>query len=111
MHEIEIERALRNDPGLTPRPGFTGRVMVSVRQAAGEREGLAVPWLPLVAGLAFCAAVTGAGLLAGPRPDLQTLSRSVAGSGLAASFPWLAAALLCGFLPAWWSFRLLARRS
>lgn len=110
MLDREIESALRNDPGVTPSPGFTGRVMVCVRHAAGEREALAFPWRRLATGLSVCAAVTVAGLLAAPRPDLEVVSRAVAESGLAVAAPWLAAALLSAFLPAWWSFRLIGQR-
>lgn len=109
MHDDEIERALRSDPGLTPSPGFTGRVMVSVRHAAREREALAFPWGRLSAGLAACAVVTVAAPLLGPRPELRELSRAAADLQLVSAAPWLATALVLAFLPSWWSLRLASR--
>jgi hypothetical protein len=105
MKDNDIERALRSDPGVTPSADFTGRVMVSVRQLAREREALTFPWRRLATGLSLCAVVTGAGL-----PELQATSGAVMESWLAVALPWLAAALVLAFLPAWWSFRLVGHR-
>lgn len=110
MRDGAIERALRDDPGLTPSPGFTGRVMASVRLEAGERGALAFPWRHLAAGLSACAAVTAAGILLAPPPDLAALSRAVAAVALTQAAPWLAAAVVLTFLPTWWSMRLVGRR-
>jgi hypothetical protein len=110
MDANEIDRVLRDDPGLAPSPGFAGRVMVSVRQAAEQREGLPFPWRRLASAIAASALVTVGGLAAGPRPDLAALSRAAVDYGLAASAPWLAAALVLAFLPAWWSLRLAGQR-
>jgi hypothetical protein len=105
MLDNDIERALQDDSGVTPSADFAGRIMVSVRQVAREREALAFPWRRLVTGFALCAVVTVAGL-----PGLEAASGAAMESWTVVAVPWLSAALVVAFLPAWWSFRLAGYR-
>jgi hypothetical protein len=110
MLDHEIDRILRDDPGLTPSSGFVGRVMTRVHEAESERAALPFPWSRLLAGLAVCSGLTLAAILLGPRPDLQELGRAAAAHGLVAAGPWLGVALVLAFLPTWWSLRRVGTR-
>jgi hypothetical protein len=66
----EIERALRDDPGMQPSLEFASRVMCAVRRQAGEQEALAFPWARLLTGLAAAALVTVVALALAPPPQL-----------------------------------------
>lgn len=107
MSYDEIDQALRDEPQITPSPGFAWRVMRDVRSEATDNQALPFPWKPLAAGLVLAAGLGIFGALtAQAPPPVETGERLVY---LAPGLAWLAAALAGSLGLAWWSFRFAGR--
>ena len=107
MNDDAIDQALRDEPEITPSPGFAMRVMREVRTTADEHEALPFPWKPLAAGVALAAglAIVGAFNSEAPAPVEAGEQLLYLAPGLA----WLATALAGSLGIAWWSFRFTGR--
>ena len=107
MNETEIERALRDEPEISPTPDFAHRVMRSVRHQAADHEAMPFPWKQLAAGLAASAGLALAGVLAGgasapaPLPELS--------GELVNALTWLSTTLVGCLGLGWWSVRHAGR--
>lgn len=63
-HSGDIERVLRAEEPMEPSPGFSWRVMESVRREAAVPAPIAFPWQRLLAGIAAWCALIAAGAAA-----------------------------------------------
>lgn len=116
MNPNEIDRMLREDPRITPSAGFAGRVMVTVRHEAREREGLPFPWVRFLPGLGACVVFTGVGIVwalvtGGPPPVVlgavaEALERFIP----AETAIWVSMTLLGSYLLTMGSLRLAGHR-
>ncbi|MFQ5349214.1 MAG: hypothetical protein ACE5EG_02085 [Thermoanaerobaculia bacterium] len=107
MNDDAIDRALRDEPPVTPSPGFAHGVMRSVRVEAAHQEALPFPWKPLAGGLAATVAVALAGALTGAAPADAALAEPPA--QLAQALAWLCATLAASLGLAWWPVRFAGR--
>jgi len=110
--EIEIERILRVEEQVEPSAGFALQVMAAVRREASTPAPLPFPWRRLLAGIAGCGALIGAGAVAiartGSEAFLPTLL--VPGPPLAAGssgLGWALAALAGTWLLTWFARHLV----
>lgn len=107
MNDDTIDRAMRDEPEITPSLGFSHRVMRSVRSEAAYRQAIPFPWKPFVAGLGISVALILAGVLVGapPQAALPTPPEHLV-QALA-----VLATTLAGILGlAWWSMRFVRLR-
>ena len=104
MNQDTLDQALRNEPEITPSPGFSHRVMRSVRREADLRQAIPFPWKPIAAGLAVTTALTLAGALGGGAPPAPALP-----ADLAAGLGWLSTTLAASLGLVWWSVRFARR--
>jgi hypothetical protein len=110
--EVEIERILRVEEVVEPSAGFARQVMVAVHREASTPAPLAFPWRRLLAGIAGCGALIGAGAIAISRTGAEALlpTLPVPGPALAAAasgFGWTLAALAGTWLLTWFARHLV----
>ena len=106
-----IESILRAmDPDLLPSPGFTRRVMESVRREAARPAPIPFPWRRLLAGVAASGALIAAGgaALSGSVAEvrLSALAASRVAT-MAGALGWALAALGGSYLVTWLARRLV----
>lgn len=65
MNDDAINRALSDEPEITPSLGFSHRVMRSVREESAHRRAIPFPWKPIATGLGTTVAVVLVGVLRG----------------------------------------------
>ena len=107
MNHDAIDRALSDEPEITPSPGFAWRVMREVRSQATDQQAIPFPWKPLAAGLVLAAGLGIFGTLtAQAPPPIEPGERLVY---LAPGLAWLSTALAGSLGLAWWSFRFTGR--
>ncbi len=107
MNQDAIDRALRDEPEVTPSRDFSHRVMRTVRTEAANRKAMPFPWQLLGGGLALSAGLTLFGVLSGAAPPDAALAEPPA--YLTASLAWLSATLAGSLALAWWSMRFAGR--
>jgi hypothetical protein len=111
MNENEIDRALQSDVTIEPSSDFASRVMVAARRNAREREAIAFPWGRLLPGLLACAAVTVAGLVLGPPPELpEAAMRIVEDPVTVQAVAWIPTSLVAIWALVWMSMRVVGLR-
>ncbi len=107
MSHDDIDQALRHEPEIAPSPGFSQRVMRSVRHEAAHRRAIPFPWKPIAGGLGVAAAATFIGVLGGGTPSEAVLAPLP--EHLAEALTWLTTTLV-GILGLTWGSVRFARR-
>ena len=106
MNDDAIDRALRDEPEVTPSLGFSHRVMRSVRHEADLRGAIPFPWKLFATVLAVTAALIAAGLLGGAPVETAL---PAAPEHLVTALGWLATTLTGVAGLTWWSLRFARR--
>ena len=91
MNQDAIDRALRDEPDITPSSDFSQRVMRTVRTEAASRQAMPFPWQLLGGGLALTAGLTLLGVLGGAAPADAALAEPPA--YLTTALAWLSTTL------------------
>ena len=107
MNHDAIDRALSDEPEITPSSSFAWRVMREVRSETIDQQALPFPWKPLAAGLVLAVGLGIAGALTAQAPAPIEPGERLA--YLAPGLAWLATALAGSLGLAWWSFRFAGR--
>jgi hypothetical protein len=111
MNANEIDRALREDPAITPSPAFAVRVMGAVRRQAAEHGALSFPWRRLIPGLAACAVVTVVSLALAPPPAVpEVVVRAIEHPAAGQTASWVTIFLLGTWMLVWFPLRLAGFR-
>jgi hypothetical protein len=112
----DLDRVLSESREIRPSGSFASTVMVAVRREAGAPAPLAFPWTRTAVGLASCAVLTTAGVVAvlAGAPVRWVTPEWVGRALVAASSTemlWLAASLVTSLVSFRWSMRLVGHRS